>query len=57
MDHANVLRCGEQLKGTLAAVHIKGHGHNDVKASNVFITSDGELWASRACACATCAFA
>lgn len=49
MDAAHVLDCGRQLKSTLAGVHSKGYGHNDVKAANVFLDNEGKalLGASR----------
>jgi serine/threonine protein kinase len=42
MGHASVLRCGQQLKTALDGIHSKGYGHNDIKASNVFLDSEGE---------------
>ncbi|KAJ9534451.1 hypothetical protein QJQ45_016148 [Haematococcus lacustris] len=41
MDPASLLRCGQQLRHTLTCIHSKGYGHNDVKASNVFLDSEG----------------
>ena len=34
---------GKQLLEALDAVHKQGYAHNDVKASNVFLTSEGWL--------------
>lgn len=42
MDESAVLICGKKLKATLQTIHARGYGHNDVKAANVFITSEGE---------------
>ncbi|KAL6756514.1 hypothetical protein V8C86DRAFT_1829505 [Haematococcus lacustris] len=41
MDPTSLLRCGQQLRHTLTCIHSKGYGHNDVKASNVFLDSEG----------------
>lgn len=41
MDPAAVLKCGQQLKSTLDSIHNKGYGHNDVKAPNVFLDTEG----------------
>lgn len=42
MDESAVLVCGKKLKTTLQDIHARGYGHNDVKASNVFISKTGE---------------
>jgi len=42
MQESVILTFGRQLKTSLQNVHQKGYGHNDVKASNIFITATGE---------------
>ena len=43
VDEAIVLQCGLELKPTLQAIHKKDYGHNDIKASNIFLDQSGEL--------------
>ena len=42
MQESVILTFGRQLKTSLQNVHQKGYGHNDVKASNIFITATGK---------------
>ena len=42
MQESVVLTFGRQLKTSLQNVHLKGYGHNDVKAANVFVSATGE---------------
>ena len=42
MAESVVLSYGRQLKFTLQIVHSKNYGHNDVKSTNVFISSTGK---------------
>lgn len=41
LQEAVILTFDRQLKTSLQNVHQKGHGHNDVKAANVFIYATG----------------
>ncbi|DBB11838.1 TPA: PR domain zinc finger protein 1 [Trebouxia sp. C0006] len=42
MKESVILTFGRQLKTSLQHVHQKGYGHNDVKATNIFISAAGE---------------
>lgn len=38
MDEHAVLACGQRLEAVLRQIHEKGYGHNDIKASNIFLS-------------------
>lgn len=41
MEESRVLSCGKELKETLELIHKRGYGHNDIKAANIFLDSEG----------------
>ena len=43
LEGATVIRYGLQLAGTLAHAHDRGALHDDIKSTNVLITSDDQL--------------
>ena len=42
MDESAVLQRGETFKATFQRIHARQYGHKDVKAANVFVTTEGE---------------
>jgi serine/threonine protein kinase len=41
MPSDDVLRVGKEIHVALAFMHKKGYGHNDIKPSNVLLSTDG----------------